>query len=114
VYRDSFVSCPACGVALGTDGGGDAMKTCEGCGGAWVPEAIVAEMVRTMTYNAELAPAFKASTEKINRKCPACSRELVHGWLEFVPVERCEKGHGYWFDKAELETVLHRAGTRTS
>src|SRR5262245_53336612 len=118
MYRDTFVGCPACGAALGTDAGGGAGRRCDACAGVWVPEAQVVEMMRTMTNNAELGPLpFRTSDPARGasvRSCPECGRAMMHGTLEQIAVERCPKSHGYWFDAFELEAALFRAGLRVT
>ncbi len=44
-----------------------------------------------------------------SRKCPICLKkmeQIICGGSREVQIDRCVKGHGFWFDVGELEAIL--------
>lgn len=111
-YRDTFERCPRCGVELVAAGN---LRACEGCGGAWVDEPTLTEMLVDMRppgafATEELATMYAAPRSDAPLGCPGCGERMQMVQLHDVPVDRCPKGHGVWFDRAELADALRRAG----
>lgn len=105
-YRDSFETCPRCQVALED---ARAARGCRGCGGLWLDEAVLEEMVLAMRPQRpldRLELAVIARTEP-PLACPACKEPMHASTVHEIPIDRCSK-HGVWFDALELETVLRR------
>jgi pSer/pThr/pTyr-binding forkhead associated (FHA) protein/Zn-finger nucleic acid-binding protein len=105
-YRDSFENCPRCGVAL-VDA--RAARGCEQCGGLWVEEPVLSEMVLTMLppqpHGRLLLAVLQRAGEKL--PCPTCGDAMHPTEIHGVELDRCPK-HGIWFDKPELEEALRR------
>ena len=38
--------------------------------------------------------------------CPACKEPMVVFELDGVEIDRCPRGHGLWFDRNEMETLI--------
>ncbi len=91
---------------------------CPKCRGVWLDAGeLEALAARTGTETKLLQAALDATIakgEKSQSLCPRCDQWL----LEFTPngsgpspghkllLERCPRGHGFWFDAGELERLL--------
>lgn len=108
-YRDSFEKCPRCAVELQD---ARSVRGCPACGGLFVQEGVLTEMVQRMLPP---GPLVRLQLELLAHAdpplgCPACGDTMEQSKLLQVPIERCAK-HGVWFDRDELERVLHRTAT---
>ncbi len=106
MYRDARLACPRCGVALTHAGPGAACATCRGL---WLDEGKLDEMVREM-HDGLGALRFTERAHDRQLACPSCATPLANVVLVGVPVERCDAGHGVWFDTDELQAALRAAG----
>ena len=106
-YRDSFQHCPRCAVDLEQAG---SARGCRQCQGVWIEEPILDEMVRRMRALTLAPPAFVARDAPRDLPCPQCTQPLAPVTLEDVAIDRCERAHGVWFDREELQAVLYRVG----
>ena len=107
-YRDAFERCPRCGTEL-VDA--RSMRGCKSCGGLWVEEPILSEMVLRMLPPGalnRLELAVLARSDEQPLACPVCGDVMQQTQIHGVPIDRCGKQHGVWFDAKELETALHR------
>lgn len=111
-YRDSFESCPRCGVALDDAG---ALRACSQCSGQWILEPVLSEMVLEMMPPGILRRVQLGTPDEGAQAigCPSCHERMQPLTMLGVRFDRCAKGHGMWFDKAELETVLRIVGEGT-
>ncbi len=82
---------------------------CDNCGGIWLDSGELELALGEDRFREDqLIPvAGEAGTAQGTRKCPICSRrmqivKLPEGAIE---LDRCERGHGLWFDKGELLQV---------
>lgn len=100
--------CPRCGTALSEAGAG---LRCGDCAGVWLAPATFAEMLVEM-HDGPGDPVLEERTGDQELPCPECRRPLLFMSLEGVPVDQCERGHGFWFDRDELRDALHAAGRR--
>lgn len=115
--RTAFVSafagrqlaCPACPShpALGFVGD---RWTCQTCSGSFVEDAALVAMVSDIKGEPWELPALADNPG--TRACPVCTSVMVTETLGTVTLDRC-KGHGTWFDEAELGPVLLEASTPT-
>jgi Zn-finger nucleic acid-binding protein len=108
-FRDSFVACPRCRATLERSG---SVWACVPCRGFWVEEGILEEMMRAMR------PALEGHGRRLDTSprvdhpplpCPQCTEPLAAVALEEIPVDRCPRQHGVWFDADELEHALRNA-----
>lgn len=105
-YRDSFETCPRCGVDLIE---ARSARACPRCGGLWLDEMVMSEMVLEMLppqpiSRLELA-VLARSGEPI--ACPTCKAPMHAATIHGVALDRCAK-HGVWFDAGELQRALER------
>jgi Zn-finger nucleic acid-binding protein len=107
-YRESFESCPRCGVAL--EDAGD-VRACNACRGQWVLEPVLAEMVMAMLPAGVLGrlTLVPSAQRKEPTACPSCGVQMESVIMYGVEIERCPKDHGVWFDPEELQTGLLRS-----
>jgi Zn-finger nucleic acid-binding protein len=105
-YRDTFETCPRCGVNL-VDAG--SARACPECRGQWIEEAVVSDMVLEMLPVQPLSRLELAVLERTNEPvaCPTCKQPMHATAIHGVPLERCAK-HGVWFDAGELQLALQR------
>lgn len=91
------------------------IDNCMDCGGIWLDSGELEALIG----HAEKADALLRSFGVANpmgekkRKCPICDRPMakiqVGAEGASVIIDRCQRGHGLWFDQGELENVLERA-----
>lgn len=109
-FRDTFESCPRCGTAL-IDA--RAARGCATCGGFWVEEPVLTEMVLEMlpVPPAQLSRLQLAVLERMGDPlaCPTCGAPMEATAIHLVSIDRCAK-HGVWFDRDELARALERVG----
>ena len=110
-FRDAFPSCPRCRATLEHAG---SVWACKPCRGFWVEEGVLEEMMRAMRpaiegHGRRLAMDARTGPGLPALPCPHCSEPLAAVLLEEIPVDRCTRQHGVWFDADELEHSLRNA-----
>jgi Zn-finger nucleic acid-binding protein len=106
-FRDQFEQCPLCGIDL-IDA--RSARGCPQCGGMWLVEAVLTEMVIAMLPSALVEArrlVFERASSPSKLSCPSCRQSMVLSTMHGILVDRCER-HGVWFDASELEMVLRR------
>jgi Zn-finger nucleic acid-binding protein len=73
---------------------------CVKCEGGWLdktrlPDKVVEELEVKNLKNSTIA-------------CPACGQRLTQVLIFDVPIDSCVD-HGLWFDRTELDEVIHRS-----
>jgi len=95
---------------------------CPKCGGVWLDDQEIAKIILIKEQEFPLAiveetlkGAFAGVTEsekETTEHCPKCN-ELMHpvnySYSSGIIIDRCQKGHGIWLDKLELEKVQSHA-----
>lgn len=106
--RDAFEKCPRCAVEL-TDA--RSARGCRSCGGLWVEEHVLTEMVLEMVPPGSPARLQLAALQRAETAiaCPRCGDRMEQTEIHEVRIDRCAK-HGVWFDREELQHALHRIG----
>jgi Zn-finger nucleic acid-binding protein len=85
---------------------------CVDCSGTWLDAGEIEQITVLAGVDAgPLSRALDAAARggKTKRRCPRCSRRLrslTVGSDPSVELDRCPAGHGLWFDRGELETVV--------
>ena len=105
--------CPVCKEPMATfEFEGSFIDGCVECGGTWLDTGEI-EMLGTFEtgdldrMSADLARA--AEVRRTSRPCPRCSRKLgeIHmGSDPHLVLDRCPWGHGVWFDRGEMYTLV--------
>jgi Zn-finger nucleic acid-binding protein len=106
MYRDSFEKCPRCAVEL-VDA--RSARGCRACGGLWVEEPVLTEMIHRMLPPRPLGRLVLAVIDRTGAPngCPTCGDMMDTTSIHEVILDRCTK-HGIWFDAKELEQALRR------
>ena len=106
MYRDSFEKCPRCAVEL-VDA--RSARGCRACGGLWVQEAVLTDMILAMLPPRPLSRLMLAVIDRAGAPigCPTCGDVMESVSIHEVILDRCAK-HGIWFDALELQEALRR------
>jgi Zn-finger nucleic acid-binding protein len=106
IYRDQHERCPRCSAEL-IDA--RAARACPDCGGLWVDEATVTEMVTRMLPPRPFSTLVLAVLDRDEPPiaCPSCGAKMEPTSIHGVALDWCRK-HGLWFDAQELEIALQR------
>lgn len=115
--------CPRCRRELSscTFESGELYVECASCGGLWLEEARFDAIVQKR----DRSPLGKLAWERARGEAPSAARARGEGRVAYLPCPRCRelmhrrnfanasgvivdwcKGHGFWFDTAELEHIL--------
>ena len=86
---------------------------CTQCSGVWLDAGELELLISVMkSEGAELAntqlPSEPAGQGK--RRCPICGRKMDKVWMGNAPrvmIDSCPQGDGLWFDRGELQKVIH-------
>ena len=106
MYRDSFEKCPRCAVDL-VDA--RSARGCRACGGLWLEEPVLTEMILAMLPPRPLSRLVLAVIDRAGAPigCPTCGDVMEPAAIHEVILDRCVK-HGIWFDALELQEALRR------
>jgi Zn-finger nucleic acid-binding protein len=111
IYRTITRSCPRCATRLV-----DHPKerwACERCGGVWIGDVDIRELVYALAPDLDLSVTVFEYTTRPTRApmpCPACAGPLRPVRFGGVALDRCDRDGRLWFDAEELEKVLHAIG----
>lgn len=113
------MDCPVCRKPLiVAERGGIELDCCPVCRGLWFDAgelALLAEKAgRTLRLESAGAPGA-AGGEGVRRRCPRCDRRLETipvGGAPRVECDRCPAGHGFWFDKGEVGSLMEQMSAR--
>ena len=85
---------------------------CTQCGGIWLDAGELELLFEDSHQGRRLVDSFypEHGIKEKPRPCPICLKKMhkIHagGEKDSVIIDRCQKGHGLWFDKGELAQVL--------
>jgi len=102
--------CPACKepmVVFELDG--VEIDRCLRCAGTWLDAGEIDQLSRLHGASAgKLSAAIgRADGEKQGeRRCVRCSKKMRIVAINGVQIDRCPRGHGLWFDRSEMETLI--------
>ena len=101
------MKCPGCGsTAIILELSGVEIDYCPECGGIWLDGG---ELEMLLGKDAErITSGFKKKVLSREKKlrCPACGKKMEKVMLNDTCLDRCPKGHGIWFDRGELASVI--------
>ena len=102
--------CPACKEALVVfELDGVEIDRCLKCGGTWLDDGEIDQMARLSGGAPDpLHAAIVAAGEGKpgDRRCVRCSTKMRLVTVQTVELDRCPRGHGLWFDKHEMESLI--------
>ncbi|MBN1345199.1 MAG: zf-TFIIB domain-containing protein [Phycisphaerae bacterium] len=105
--------CPICGepmIALELEG--VEVDCCVECGGTWLDAGELEQIAELAEAPpGPLTDALGAAGEGKHgkRRCPRCRgtlRIITVGKEPAVEIDRCPRGHGLWFDRGEIKTLI--------
>jgi Zn-finger nucleic acid-binding protein len=82
---------------------------CMKCAGTWLDAGEIDQLARLqggMPDRLSAAIANADGGKKGERRCVRCSARMRIVTLEKTEIDRCPRGHGLWFDRNEMETVI--------
>jgi len=88
------------------------IDSCTVCGGIWLDRG---ELELLNGAALPVCPGKKSDEKK--RRCPVCAKKMEKVWYAAgsdICVDRCNREHGVWFDKGELESLLEKNHTAQS
>lgn len=104
------MDCPACGELLvAIEFEAVEVDYCAACHGIWLNAGEI-ELLTGHPAALDAAPRTDAPNEA-SRRCPECRRRMdkcTTSDSRPVTFDRCRSGHGLWFDRGELTTVLEQ------
>lgn len=110
------MDCPACKNAMITLELADVeIDHCTTCGGIWLDAGELELLMGNSETARQLLNSFQIKTgaAELPRICPICDKKmqkiLVGDSNGKLLLDKCGRGHGLWFDKAELHDILNRA-----
>lgn len=83
---------------------------CVACGGVWLDSGELELLLGSIDQSRHLISALGRDSHEIKRKCPICLKkmdEVFYGKSGEIVLDKCHSGDGIWFDKGELEKVIH-------
>ena|SRR5688572_17643052 len=109
--------CPECRKALIVlELHGVEVDHCVQCGGTWLDAGeleLLLERAGVGPRRIREALRTKARGPREGRRCPRCRRRLRRlaiGDTAAIELDRCDLGHGLWFDRGEMEAVVRLLG----
>lgn len=104
------MECPACGTTLvSLEYESVEVDYCAACQGVWL-NAGELELLTGRPAPLETAPRTREAREAA-RRCPECRRRMDKATTNDarpVTFDVCRSGHGVWFDRGELVTILEQ------
>jgi len=82
---------------------------CLKCSGTWLDAGEIDQLARLQGGAPDRLSAAIAQADggrKGERRCVRCSARMRVVTLEKTEIDRCPRGHGLWFDRNEMETVI--------
>jgi Zn-finger nucleic acid-binding protein len=84
---------------------------CTNCFGVWLDEGELELLLEDSQEKNNLFESFIIGRRRKEKsvKCPICRKKMdkvICGEENKVILDKCNKSHGLWFNKGELETVI--------
>ena len=99
--------CPACKEPLVVfELDGVEIDRCLTCAGTWLDAGELDRLARSGPGGMGAAVAGAEGARKDERRCVRCSAKMDIVAVRGVDVDRCPRGHGMWFDRSEMETLI--------
>jgi Zn-finger nucleic acid-binding protein len=110
---DAGVDCPACKkLLIVAERQGIELDCCPACRGLWFDAGeldLLAEKLGLPQGEHDPARFALADVKEKTRRCPRCDSGMEKVFFDpgkTIVLDRCERGHGLWFDQGELAKVL--------
>jgi len=82
---------------------------CLRCGGTWLDDGEIDQLARLAggaPDPLQAAIAAAGGGKPGERRCVRCSGKMMLVTVQDVELDRCPSGHGLWFDRSEMETLI--------
>jgi len=80
---------------------------CTLCGGIWLDSGELALLLGDRASGERLVSSFTpAQGEGRKLRCPVCGKRMQPVLADGVVIDRCPRGHGLWFDRDELASII--------
>jgi Zn-finger nucleic acid-binding protein len=81
---------------------------CLRCSGTWLDAGEIDQLARLEGAPDRLSAAVATADvgKKGERRCVRCSAKMRVVTIEKIEIDRCPRGHGLWFDRNELESLI--------
>lgn len=114
LFRQATMICPACkSDMVVAEYNSIELDYCNNCHGVWFDAGELELFLKSLNLDtAELLKSFVAQEAKTageKRKCPICGQRMKQtniGQAPVIFIDRCQRGHGLWFDGGELAQLL--------
>jgi Zn-finger nucleic acid-binding protein len=89
---------------------------CLKCSGVWLDAGeleLLISVLRSEGANlsdSDLLAPNKSPSLQAKRRCPICGRKMDKIWMGNSPkvlIDSCPEGDGLWFDRGELQRIIH-------
>ncbi len=111
------MDCPTCKTAMITLELADVeIDHCVDCGGIWLDAGELEILLGDPDHARSLLTSFREVRDSTEppRRCPICERKMAKVAVgRSHPdrlIDKCRRDHGLWFDRGELQDVLHQGG----
>jgi len=105
-----FAMCPACKEPLVVfELDGIEIDRCLRCSGTWLDSGEITQLARMRNGLPDRLDAVITQAgegKKGERRCVRCSAKMRVIKVHDVDIDRCPRGHGLWFDRSEMETLI--------
>ena len=102
--------CPVCKEPLIVfELDGVEIDRCLRCSGTWLDSGEIFQLTRMrngLPDRLEAAITQAGEGRKSERLCVRCSAKMREIQVNSVDIDRCPRGHGLWFDRSEMETLI--------
>jgi Zn-finger nucleic acid-binding protein len=102
--------CPACKEPLIVfELDGVEIDRCLRCSGTWLDSGEIYQLARMrggVPDRLEAAITQAGEGKPGERRCVRCSAKMRVIRVNSVELDRCPRGHGLWFDRNEMETLI--------
>jgi Zn-finger nucleic acid-binding protein len=106
---DNVSMCPSCKEPVVTfELDGVEIDRCLRCGGTWLDAGEFERLAGAEAGRGKIAQAlYETRGERHGKRtCLRCRKKLEIIRVNGLELDRCPRGHGLWFDKSELETLI--------
>jgi Zn-finger nucleic acid-binding protein len=79
---------------------------CLKCAGTWLDSGELERLSGGTSDRLAAAIAGATAAKKDDRRCARCSSRMEVLGVQGVDIDRCPRGHGLWFDRNEMESLI--------
>lgn len=107
---NALTMCPTCKEPLIVfELDGVEIDRCLRCSGTWLDSGEIGQLARMrkgLPDRLDAAISQAGEGKKGERRCVRCSAKMRLIRVNDVDIDRCPRGHGLWFDRSEMESLI--------